>query len=294
LPILENKIIREDYNLTLKKGSNKREQEFVTTCFDNSSAIWREIYQQKDVFGTIHQQRQIIALKFVKDLSLPKTTNILEIGCGAGFVTVALAKKGFSVEALDCAPSMIKATREHAKQIGMDNRIHASIGDVHDLAFQDQAFGLVVALGVTPWLNNLEKALLEIDRVLMDGGYVILNADNRYRLNHLLDPLLSPVFESTRKWIIHELLSRGPDEPSDFACPHMYLIKRFDAHLYEANLLNIKSTNLGFGPFTFLKHNIFPDQIGVSIHQKLQKYADKGYPILRSTGAQYIVLARKK
>ena len=207
---------------------------------------------------------------------------------------MTLAKKGFTVEALDSAPSMIKATRKHAKQTGVDERIHATIGDIHDLAFQDQSFGLVVALGVTPWLYNLNKALSEVTRVLTNGGYVVLNADNRYRLNHLLDPLLSPVFESTRKWVIHELQSSAFNEPPNFGCPHMYSIKRFDTDLHEANLINIKNTNLGFGPFTFLRHKIFPSQVEVKIHQRLQEYADRGFPILRSTGAQYIVLARKK
>jgi len=246
------------------------------------------------LFAVIHQQRQAITLKFVNDLSLPKTTNILEIGCGAGFITVALAKKGFTVESLDCAPSMIKVTLEHAKQTGTTNQIHASIGDVHELAFQDQSFGLVIALGVTPWLHSLEKALSEIARVLMKGGYVVLNADNRYRLNMLLDPLLSPIFESAREWVKKELLSEKRHEPADFLCLHMYLIETFNANLQMAGLVNIKNANLGFGPFTFLNHNIFPAEIGVKIHQKLQEYSDKGFPILRSTGAQYVVLARKE
>jgi ubiquinone/menaquinone biosynthesis C-methylase UbiE len=279
---------------TKVKGSAKNEQELVNTLFNSTSAIWTDLYQLKDVFAIIHRQRQAIALRYVDDLSLPRTTKVLEIGCGAGLVSVALAKKGFTVDALDCAPSMIKATCKHAKLIGVDNRIQATIGDVHNLAFRDQSFGLVVALGVTPWLHNLKRGLLEISRVLLKGGYAVLNADNLYRLNHLIDPFLSPVFEPTRKWMMHKLLSGSSYEPQSSVFPHMYLINRFNAHLYEANLVNIKNTILGFGPFTFLNHNVFPSQTGVKIHLKLQNYADKGFPILQSIGAQYIVLARKK
>jgi hypothetical protein len=60
------------------------------------------------------------------------------------------------------------------------------------------------------------------------------------------------------------------------------------------NLRNIKNTNIGFGPFMLFGHNIFPDQVGVKIYQKLQQYSDSGFPVLRSTGSQYVVLARKK
>jgi hypothetical protein len=74
----------------------------------------------------------------------------------------------------------------------------------------------------------------------------------------------------------------------------MYSIGKFNEYLREVNLANIKNTNVGFGPFTLFNHIMFPDQVGVKIHQKLQRYAGSGFPILRSTGSQYIVLARKK
>jgi hypothetical protein len=56
----------------------------------------------------------------------------------------------------------------------------------------------------------------------------------------------------------------------------------------------IDETNVGFGPFTILNHKIFSDEVQVKFQEKLQQYADSGCPILRSAGAQHIVLARKK
>jgi ubiquinone/menaquinone biosynthesis C-methylase UbiE len=256
-------------------------------------ARWTDVYKKKDLFSFFIQQRHTKALNYIDELSLPETTRVLEIGCGAGFMVVALAETGFVVTAIDSVPEMIKLTQRHAKKTGMDNRIHATIGDVHELAFQDQSFGLVIALGVTPWLPDLRKALAEIARVLIPGGYVVLQAANRYRLNHLLDPLLTPAFEPIRKGVKHGLERAGLYNPLGAPEAHYYSIRDFNMHLREVNLANVRDTTIGFGPFTLLEQRIFTDQIGQSINQKLQQYADSGFPILRSTGHEYIVLAKK-
>jgi ubiquinone/menaquinone biosynthesis C-methylase UbiE len=225
---------------------------------------------------------------------LPKAARVLEIGCGAGFMTVALAKKGFFVEATDNVPAMIKLTQQNAVQNGVCSRVHAAIEDVHELSFQDESFDLVVLLGVTPWLHDLRKALAEISRVLKASGFVVLNADNRYRLNCLFDPLLTPALELPRKMVKRGLEKTGLYNERNVASPHMYRIAKFNSYLCAAGLANIRNINLGFGPFTFLRHPLFSDQLGVKIHQKLQKRACSGFPILRSTGSQYIVLAKKQ
>jgi len=208
-------------------------------------------------------------------------------------MAVALAEKGFTVAAIDSVPAMTKLTHAHARQAGMDNRIHETIGDAHELAFQDQTFDLIVALGVASWLPNLRKALVEIARVLIPGGYVVLSMHNRYCLDRLLDPLLTPAFEPIRKRVKHGLERVGLYNPGKRAEQHYYSTKEFNAHLREANLTNIRNTNIGFGPFTFLQHRILPDRIGLRIHQKLQQHANSEFPFLRSTGVIHIALARK-
>jgi hypothetical protein len=49
---------------------------------------------------------------------------------------------------------------------------------------------------------------------------------------------------------------------------------------------------LGFGPFTFMGRHVCPESVGVPLHLRLQRRADRGWPVLRSTGSQQLVLAR--
>ncbi|MFQ5772087.1 MAG: class I SAM-dependent methyltransferase, partial [bacterium] len=250
-------------------------------------------YQHNDLFGVIHQQRRAIALKYVDELSLSKQSRILEIGCGAGLTTVDLARRGYKIVAVDSVDTMIDLTRRHALESGVANNVNANVGDIHELNFQASSFDLVIALGVTPWLHSLNKALQEVVRVLRSSGYIIINADNRYRLNHLLDPAelpaLAPLKKALKKWLEKIGLRKSTKEP----LPHRYRINEFDSFLSSVGLLNIKQTILGFGPFTFLKYKVFSESVGIKLHYILQNCAECGFPVLRSTGSQYIVLAKK-
>ena len=271
----------------------RSEQDRVNELFDAGSSYWTDVYTEHDVFGVIYRQRRDIALRFVDELSLPKASRILEVGCGAGLTTLEFGRRGYRIDAIDSVPAMIELTRRHASQSGIADSVRAEVGDVHSLNFQDKSFDLIVAMGVTPWLHDLRSALEEIVRVVKPGGYVLLSADNKYRLHHLLDPLLNPAVTPIKESVKRFLESIGVRKLSTAARPRMYSVAKFVDYIQSAGLVEMKRRMFGFGPFSILNRKILPDPIGVRVHQKLQKYADLGYPIFRSTGSQYIVLAQK-
>jgi ubiquinone/menaquinone biosynthesis C-methylase UbiE len=283
--------------LTPAKTKNNREQKLVDELFDNQATYWRDTYKAKDIQAIIYQQRQMVALKYIDGLALSKSAHVLEIGCGAGFMTTALAKRGFTVEAIDHVQAMIELTQEHARQEGVKNRIKAHIGDINELSYEDQFFNLIVALGVFPWLRDSQRALTEVLRTLAAGGYVILSIDNAYRLTTLLDPLTFPPFALIRFRVRKKLEKKGllaSWNPSIDTLPYkQHSIREFNKNLNEAGLTIINSTSVGFGPFSFFGHYLFSERLGTKINLKLQVYADKRYPIFRTTGSQYIVLATK-
>jgi 2-polyprenyl-3-methyl-5-hydroxy-6-metoxy-1,4-benzoquinol methylase len=284
--------------LSSRKAQNDHQQKLVDELFATQATYWRDTYKEKDIQGIIYQRRQAVALSYIDGLSLPKSANVLEIGCGAGFITTALAKRGFAVEAIDHAQEMIDLTIEHARQMGIGHRINACTGDIHELSYGNQSFDLIVALGVIPWLHDSQKALTEITRTIAPGGYIVLSMDNVFRATTLLDPLTFPPLARIRIRVKRKLEKAGlltPWNPWINAPPYrQHSIREFNKSLREAGLTIIKSTSVGFGPFTFFGHRLFSNGAGIKVQQKLQEYADNGYPILRSTGSQYIVLATKK
>ncbi len=269
------------------------EKNNVNTYFASESSGWNDIYQKEDVYSIIHQDRRAIAFQYFQELSLPRDARILEIGCGAGLTSVDIARQGYVVQAVDSVEAMIDLTRKNALKFGMEKQIHASVMDVYNLQFSKQTFALVIALGVAPWLADLNRALKEISRVLTPGGYVLMNVDNRYRLNHLLDPFYFPRLAGLKERLRDFLEKASVCKTSSIPRPKRHSIKEFESLLESASLVKLKHRMLGFGPFTFLKIRLFPNSVGIKLHRYLQNEADKGTPLLRSTGSQYLVLAHK-
>ena len=271
------------------------EQRRVTERFEVHAGFWDDLYQRTDVFARIHQHRLRLALGLIDGLALPPgTRRMLEVGCGAGHTAVALAQRGFQVEAMDPTPTLLQIARQNAAEAGVAGRIRFLLGDAHQLPLEDGSVPLVVALGVVPWLHTPAAAVREMARVLQPGGYLVVNADHRYRLSFLLDPLHTPPLAPLRSAAKRALGAVGLWHPRPDVVPATYHgIAEFDRILADAGLERLRGSAYGFGPFTLFGRRVLPERLGVRLHLWLQRLADRGVPLVRSTGAQYMVVARK-
>jgi ubiquinone/menaquinone biosynthesis C-methylase UbiE len=268
--------------------------EEVERYFCATASYWRDIYDTQGLLSVIYRHRHQAALDWVEALKLPPGARVLEIGCGAGLMTAALAQHGYFVEAIDCAAEMVEMTRRTAEAAGAGARVAVSLGDAHGLRFPSGRFALVVALGVTPWLHSPAVALAETARVLEPGGHLIATADNRARLSRLLDPLSTPPLAPLRLAAKHLLRvagwrKRGAGELN----PKMHYPRQLDRMVAAAGLRKMAGRAVGFGPFTLLSHTVLPAAAGLALHRRLQALADRGVPFLRSTGCHYLLLAQK-
>src|SRR5262245_40047858 len=184
--------------LPLHTSENGSSQQYVTGYFESTAAYWRRVYSDDTLLPTIYQDRHYIALRWIRELDLSPNARILEVGCGAGLVTAALARSGYTVDAVDSTPAMLQLTRNEAIHQGVQDRVRIRSADVHALPFAAHAFDLVIAIGVIPWLHSEHLALQEMQRVLKPGGHLLVTADNNGRLDRVLDPLSSPVFAPVR------------------------------------------------------------------------------------------------
>ncbi len=265
-------------------------QEQVASYFQSQSSYWEEIYASSGVQAEIYRARQANVLTWIDGLALAPGSRVLEVGCGAGFLSVALAQRGLHVNAIDIAETMVTAARERAK----DELLSVEQADTAALPFANASFDLVLAIGVIPWLADPKAAIDEMARVCRPGGHVLLTADNRRRLIYLLDPLLNPMFAPLRKAVSEALARlRSDRSPQQRAIETLYTNRFIDMLLASTGLLKSRSRTLGFGPFTFLRHRFLPNALDIALHRHLQRLADRNMPPLRSMGTQYLVLASK-
>jgi SAM-dependent methyltransferase len=261
-------------------------QKRVNAHFKRVSSYWAEVYQRDDdVDAVIFQERLDLVLRLVKGIGLPPDAPVLEIGCGAGHATLALAKLGYIVDAIDTVGAMAQATRSRAAEAGLAARVRSGIGDIRALSFECETFSLVLAIGVLPWLTSIEEPLREISRVLKPGGHAIVSVDNRWGLRQFLEPFTNPILRTAR-----QMVRRGKAGPLN----RTTAIRGCDASLRRAGLEKREGVTLGFGPFTCFGHELLPAASGLKVHRILQGLADRNVPGIRSGGYQYVVLTRKR
>ncbi|MGH9775395.1 MAG: class I SAM-dependent methyltransferase [Candidatus Acidiferrales bacterium] len=269
---------------------NKESAE-VIGWFDAQAECWTDIYARRDAFSITYQDRMARVLTWVDGLRLPPGSDVLEVGCGAGFTTLALAEKGLHVQAQDVAMGMVEQTLRHATEAGLAERICVNLGDIHSLTFPDDSFPLALAIGVLPWCEDPSRALSELARVLRPEGYLLFTVDNRWRLHYLINPARTPLLEPLRA--LSRVLRKLFGWSAGGRLNRLHSIREVNSMLREADLEKVRGMTLGFGPFNFFRHRILSDSRGVKLHKTLQAWADRGVPLIRSAGGQYIVLARK-
>jgi SAM-dependent methyltransferase len=94
----------------------------------------------------------------------------LDIGCGEGSNTRALARLGARMRAIDIAPTFIRHAQEteQADPLG----IHYSVADATDLPFATGSFDFVTAFMSLMDMADQGAALRETGRVLRPGGFL--------------------------------------------------------------------------------------------------------------------------
>ena len=94
-----------------------------------------------------------------------KTGIVLDIGCGQGRYTSLLLKKGYKVIGIDINRLRLKQASKFADVI---------LSDCHNLPFKDRSFDLVCILQVIHHIEEPQKTLDEISRLLKDGGVLYI------------------------------------------------------------------------------------------------------------------------
>lgn len=274
-------------------------QAVIDRHFEEHKFFWKSVYEERELGALIIQQRHERALQWAAELGLPSNDVAIDAGCGAGLMSVGLARLGLRVHAIDHVPGMLAMARTAAEQAGISARVYPTQADVCSLTpFPHNHFSLAVSLGVIAWLDSPLRAVEEMHRILRPGGHLILSVGNFWALSDCLNPPYNPLLAPLRRKAVAHLRRRGlmaqlTRSSNSTPVDKHRRAAEVDQLLRAAGFRKVKSTSIGFGPFRFFKTNLFPHHISLKINETLQKVADRNCPLLQSMGAHYLVLARK-
>lgn len=106
-------------------------------------------------------------------LPLPEDPRILEIGCGTGFLTQALADRGIRGEWLitDLSPVMVERCRQRVGETG--NRRFAVFDGEYGAPEHGPRFDLICSSLAMQWFDDIERAVTRMLGWLPPGGHCI-------------------------------------------------------------------------------------------------------------------------
>jgi len=106
---------------------------------------------------------------------LPERPAILDIGCGPGMQTIALAKAmNAHITAVDIVEEYLNILRERAKEANLTDRISILDRDMNDLTLESESFDLIWAEG-SAYIMGFENALNDWKSFFKPGGFIAVS-----------------------------------------------------------------------------------------------------------------------
>ncbi len=132
--------------------------------------------EEKRLLSQHGQVEYLTTMKYIHEcISHFVSPSILEVGAGTGRYSIALAKEGYSVTAVELVSHNLDVLKS---KLDGTEPITAVQGNALDLSvFQDQSFDLTMLLGPMYHLYTSEdkiQALSEAVRVTKPGGYILV------------------------------------------------------------------------------------------------------------------------
>jgi SAM-dependent methyltransferase len=123
-------------------------------------------------YGVFAQYLEKGAMEFFNRLNIPKGTELLDVACGAGQLTLPAARAGITVTGLDLAANLVRQARRKAAAERLDIRFDE--GDAESLPYPAASFDVVMSLIGSMFAPRPELVASEMVRVCRPGGRIIM------------------------------------------------------------------------------------------------------------------------
>ena len=123
-----------------------------------------------------------ILQQITKHNYLNKTTKVLDVGCGGGFLSNELAHAGLQVTGVDLSEDSLLV----ARKFDQTKSVNYLVADAYALPFPDNSFEVLTAMDFLEHVEHPEKVIKEFSRVLKPQGIFIFHTFNRNPLAYLI------------------------------------------------------------------------------------------------------------
>ena len=141
---------------------------------DHVERVKEEFTRQADRFASAAAvTNDQLTQRFVEAIGADANGVVLDVACGPGIVSAALAARAREVVALDITPEMLNKARQRCAEAGLHN-VTFREGSATELPFADDSFDAVVTRLSVHHFPEPRLVLAEMFRVLRPGGTLVL------------------------------------------------------------------------------------------------------------------------
>ena len=97
---------------------------------------------------------------------------VLDLGCGAGWLTLAMAQRGAEATGLDISEESLNVAREYYESIRHEvpGSVRYEVADLNHISLTDDSFDVIAVCGALHHLTNVRYTIEELHRALRPGG----------------------------------------------------------------------------------------------------------------------------
>ena len=140
-------------------------------------AIASEWWDPLGNFRTLHVINPV-RLKYIEDILTLRNKQVLDIGCGGGILSEALASRQALVTAIDASETSIRIAKNHLAASGLSVNYVACT--VEQFASENQQqFDVISCMEMLEHVPNPESIIDSASRLLKPGGHLFLSTINR-------------------------------------------------------------------------------------------------------------------
>ncbi len=130
--------------------------------------------------------------------------HVLDAGCGDGWLSVILAKRGATVEGFDISEEGVVTARARAEANGVTDRCAFEAASFYTLPYPDERFDLVAGQAILHHVSDKARVAAELFRVMKPGARAVFHEPfgNSLLLERLrlLVPVRSQAEEDPTEW----------------------------------------------------------------------------------------------
>lgn len=223
--------------------------------FDNQSSFW---WDSEGPFKTLHQINPL-RIEYVEQFAELKGAKVLDIGCGGGILSEALAAKQATVTGLDLSKDSLKVAKLHLLESELQVDYQEQSIEAH-AATHEQHYDIAICMELLEHVPNPKSVLQAAVQTLKPGGWLFLST-----LNRTMKARLLAIFAAEQ---ILKIVPKGAHHHEQFIKPSELVEMLDDSPTTVRDI-----SGMQYNPFSG-KAKLNQRDLGINYFMAVQKHAD--------------------